>query len=151
MDIRLFELRTEKRGGSEKLLHQVYYANMPMGLQLVAKKQGDGFHGELGFDFQYHIGSWILKKPFVMWTGNTYQEPYNMQLGSPRMGQECINMGRVKTMRELEINIFEWMESTDGKAILLKQFNTKIQIQYNDLQVTSATVKVLAKHLGLKV
>ncbi len=133
--MQLFEIKLERDAGASKI-YQLYYGPFPTGVDLVVKRNTECLHVEMGFGVTYHSGGNIITRPFVMWTGNTTQEPYTMKLGSPRMGRECLNMGRTTTLAQLKVGVKEFLMSDEGSSIILSNFTKKMQLHRLELEST---------------
>ena len=106
--------------------YRLELAGIPLGLDVVFKKMETFSIMEMGFGFEYSHGSWVIRSPIVVWSGTTWQEPYETKLGHTRLGKTVWHMGAgAKGIKGAEKLIIDFYCD--------KRFNWRIAKAYTDM------------------
>lgn len=122
-----------------------------LGVDAIIKKRNQFTLIELGFGFEYHGGSWVIEKPFAVWSGSTYQEPYETELGFSRAGQKVLHMGAgSRSVADAKKTIRDWVLDSRYNTVMWKAMQDRLAMYVQKAQHMSILINTLSGIFGVE-
>jgi hypothetical protein len=137
--------RISDKSGCKK--YELHLGEIPTGLNAVIKQTGSFYTCELGFGFMYHGGAWVVKRPVLVWSGSTYQEPYQTKLGFGRPDVEVWHLGACKNVRDAQDKIILAALEPTYQIALFSEMATQIEAYTAKVELMNMTFDILKQHL----
>ncbi len=133
------------REGCKK--YELQLGEIPTGVNAVIKRTGDFYTCEVGFGFMYEHGAHVIKRPVLVWSGSTNQEPYITSLGWSRSHIEVWHLGPCKHVRDAQDKIMEAALNPTYQVALFAEMGRHIEAYHAKAKVMAMTYKIMKKHM----